>query len=406
MLSIVVPIHNVAPYLERCLASILAQPQDDFEVVLVDDGSTDGSHEIAASAAAAHRHVRLITQANAGLGAARNVGVAASRGCFVTFVDSDDFLPADAYTAMLRTLQETGSDFAVGKLKRVDRGRRFATPRMRENHRVDRHRVTLDEMPQILSDVFAVNKVFRRSFWSGADLAFPEGVHYEDQPTLTAAFLRSSSFDVLAQTVYLWRIRVDHSSITQQRHEVADLRDRIATKRTARALLDAASPHVRTTWLADVLPVDMWEYFKAVPSCTDEYWHLLRDAVRDFWGHDSVPFEHVLIPVQQRLMGWLVGQDRRADLEHLLTFIEAHPGGLPLAEHDGVELCLLPGFEEAGVTVPLELYRLGPREDPKRFVRCVMPARERAPATHHGRVPAWITTPPTMGVGRASLSTA
>jgi hypothetical protein len=136
---------------------------------------------------------------------------------------------------------------------------------------------------------------------------------------------------------------------------------------------------------------------------------MLRDAVREFWASDIVPFEHVLVPVQQRLMGWLVGQDRRADLEDLLVFIDSHPGGLPLAEHEGAELCLLPGFEDAGVTVPLELYRLGPREDRERFAPCAMPARETFPARAQERAPGWVTAPTpsfTMSVGDASWSTA
>jgi CDP-glycerol glycerophosphotransferase len=243
---------------------------------------------------------------------------------------------------------------------------------MRENHRVDRLGVTLDEMPQILADVFAVNKVFRRSFWSRAGLAFPEGVRYEDQPTLTEAYLKSTAFDVITHTVYLWRIRADHSSITQQRHEIADLRDRITTKRAAQSLLRDAAPHIRTTWLTDVLPVDMWEYFRAVPRATDEYWRMLRDAVQEFWTADTITYEHARVPVQQRLMGWLVAHDRRAELLELLLFLdERRPGGLPVEVRDGAEVCLLPGHEGAGTTVPLALYTVGPRDDRGRLVDVV-----------------------------------
>ncbi|MDX6326024.1 MAG: hypothetical protein QOK15_2378 [Nocardioidaceae bacterium] len=366
LVSIVVPVYNVAPYLTECLASILAQPLPSYEVVLVDDGSTDGSGAIAADIAAHHGHVRLLRQPNAGLGAARNAGARASRGTYLTFVDSDDVLPAGAYTTMLATLETTGSDFAVGMLERDDGIRRFATPRMRRNHRVERLGIRLEEFPEILADVFAVNKIFRRSFWDTAQLQFPVGVRYEDQPTLTAAYLRARAFDVVRETVYLWRIRSDRTSITQQRHDIADLRDRIVTKRSANALLAGAPSHVRRVWTTDVLPVDMWEYFRSVPGCSEEYWTMLVSAVREFWPSGGVPFERALIPVQQRLMGWFVAQDRRADLEALLDFIDSRLDGLPMQARDGRIMCLLPGHEDAGVVLPRELYELGEHEQPPR----------------------------------------
>jgi hypothetical protein len=286
------------------------------------------------------------------LGSARNTGVQASHGRYLAFVDSDDVLPTNAYAAMIATLETTGSDFAIGTLKR-DNGRRcFATQRMRNNHRARRLRVTLDQMPGILADVFAVNKVFRRSFWSSAGLTFPVGVRYEDQPTLTAAYLRAGSFDVLRDTVYVWRAREDGSSITQQRHELADLRDRVTTKRAADALLLDAPPHVRHTWLTDVLPVDMGKYFRSVPGCAPQYWNTLRDAVRELWPADAVPFEQTVLPVQERVMGCLVAADRRADLERLLRFTQAHAHGVPFQLRDGTVACGIPGHDDAGIAVP------------------------------------------------------
>lgn len=362
LVSIVVPVFDVERYLTRCVDSILAQPLPSFEVLLVDDGSTDRSAAIAAGYAARHDHVRLLRQPNAGLGSARNAGVRVARGEFLTFVDSDDILPPEAYTRMVATLQRTGSDFAVGMLKRDDGRSRFATRRMRRNHRVERLGVTLEEMPEILADVFAVNKLFRRSFWDAAGLRFPEGVRYEDQPTLTAAYLQAAAFDVVTETVYLWRIRDDRSSITQQRHDIRDLCDRVVTKRAADALLVGAPAHVHRTWKTDVLPVDMWEYFRSVPGCSEEYWSTLVAAVREFWPPTGLAFERTLVPVQQRLMGWLVAHDRRSELEALLSFLDARPDGLPLQLRADRVVCLLPGHEHAGRARPRELYELGPHE--------------------------------------------
>ena len=362
-LSLVVPVYNVEDYLAACLDSILAQPIDDYEVVLVDDGATDSSAAIAQEYVDRHPHLRMVRQANAGLGAARNAGVAASRGELLAFVDSDDELPEDAYSVMLATLDRSGSDFVVGMLKRDDGQRRFATPRMRENHRTERIGIDIHAMPRMLADVFAVNKIFRRSFWDETSLAFPVGVRYEDQPALTRAFLLARSFDVVRETVYVWRIREDGSSITQRRSDLADLVDRVVTKRDSHALVLRHAPDAQQVWLADILPVDMGEYFRSVPGCSDDYWTTLRGAVREFWTPDTVPFEETLVPVQQRLMGWLVGQDRRDDLEKLVGFVDAHrDGGLPVEVRGDHVVCLLPGIDDPASGIPPHLFRLGAHE--------------------------------------------
>lgn len=359
-LSVVVPVYNVEAYLDDCLDSVLSQPYDDLEIVMVDDGSTDSSAEIAQRRADAHGNIRLVSQANLGLGAARNAGVAAARGEYLTFLDSDDSLPPDAYSAMMRTLEESGSDFAIGKLVRDEGDRRYAMPRMRDNHRVRRIGVTLDEMPRILADVFAVNKIVRRSFWDRAGLAFPTDIRYEDQPTLTRAFLEADRFDVLTETVYLWRIRTDGSSITQRRDDIADLYDRILTKRSSTEAVLAKAPHLLPLWQSDILPVDLWEYFRAVPGCADEYWDLLRTAMAEFWSEETVPFHRTWIPVQQRLMGWLVTQDRRAELVRLIEFVDGCKGDLPLEQRGDRVVALLPGVEGGGV--PESTYVLGDHE--------------------------------------------
>src|SRR5918994_2674717 len=118
-ISVVVPIYNVEPFLDECLRSIAGQTHADLEVVMVDDGSTDGSAAIARRFAERDERFRLISQANAGLGAARNAGVEAASGEHLAFVDSDDVLPADAYERLLTSLERTGSDFATGNVLRL-----------------------------------------------------------------------------------------------------------------------------------------------------------------------------------------------------------------------------------------------------------------------------------------------
>src|SRR3954463_5066653 len=90
VLSVVVPVYNVADYLEECLDSLLGQSLAELEVIAVDDGSTDRSSEILRRRAAKDARLRVLTQANAGQGAARNRAVAEACGEFLTFCDGDD----------------------------------------------------------------------------------------------------------------------------------------------------------------------------------------------------------------------------------------------------------------------------------------------------------------------------
>jgi CDP-glycerol glycerophosphotransferase len=335
-LSVVVPVYNVAEYAAASLDSILRQPVEGVEVVVVDDGSTDGSAAVVADHAARYDNVRLVTQENSGVSTARNVAVPMCRGELLTFVDPDDELPADAWTRMIDTLRRTGSDFVVGAAERVEGERRFMTPLMRRNHAEERLGVRIEEAPLMLADVFVWNKVFRRDWWLANRIWFPERTRYQDQVALTQAFLAARSFDVLTDVVYEWRVRADRSSATQRRREVANLTERMTTKQMT---LDQVEAHgdqrILEVLMREVMPIDMWEHFRAATHAPapDEYWRLLRDGTRSLWPA-ARPFERTGVPAQQRMMGWLVGQDRFDDLVALVRHLDAG-GGVRFLEVDG-----------------------------------------------------------------------
>ena len=110
VISVIVPVYNVAAYLPECLDSILSQDYDKLEVILIDDGSTDDSGAICDAYARRDGRIRVIHQKNGGAAAAKNAGLRAATGEYLSFADSDDFLEPGAYAYMLALLKENDAD--------------------------------------------------------------------------------------------------------------------------------------------------------------------------------------------------------------------------------------------------------------------------------------------------------
>ena len=119
-ISIILPVYNVADYLDACMESIEAQSFPDFEILLINDGSTDGSAEKCRGWAARDSRIRFIDQENRGVSAARNLGVKLARGKYLAFVDPDDWLDPRYLEKLRAPLEKTGSDFAECDLWRFD----------------------------------------------------------------------------------------------------------------------------------------------------------------------------------------------------------------------------------------------------------------------------------------------
>lgn len=100
-ISVIVPVFNVEKYLEQCLNSIVGQSYENLEIIIVNDGSTDGSGEICEKFAAIDSRISLIHQINGGVSVARNTGIEKASGDYITFVDSDDWLEKEMYTKMM-----------------------------------------------------------------------------------------------------------------------------------------------------------------------------------------------------------------------------------------------------------------------------------------------------------------
>lgn len=319
LLSIVVPVYNVEGYIGETLVSLLGQTLNDWEAIIVDDGSTDSSPQIIEEYSTRDDRFRVIRQTNAGLGSARNTGTRAAVGTFLTFLDSDDIIPPTAYRTAVKTLKRTKSDFAIGAVERIRNGKR-ATPKWTAIvHSSERTKTTLDAFPDMMMDIVACNRVFNRKFWLNSVGDFPVGVAYEDHRVMVTAAVRAKSIDVLAETTYLWRIREDNTSISQRKNELQNFLDRIRAKdETFRVLKAEASESAFTAWITRLMDTDIPLFATHALGADPEY----RDHAEDFANrYVSFAKDEVWNNVRwhQRVKTLLMAAGRWDDLDVFLT---------------------------------------------------------------------------------------
>lgn len=271
LLSVVVPFYNVEAYIGDCLDSLQRQLLEDIEVVLVDDGSRDGSLDVAERFVAADARFRLVRQENQGLGPARNTGAAVARGRYITFVDSDDIVAPRAYTSMVGSMEQTGSSIAAGNAYRFSAHKGvYQSWTHREPFRTTKLRTSLDRFTPLVKDRMIWNKVYRRSFWDAGGYEFPP-IRYEDYPVTLRAYLEAESVDILSSHVYLWRDRESGDSITQQSANADNARERFES---ARMVLQTLAQHeanddVRHAVEAYFIHIDLVALAQSMVSVTE-----------------------------------------------------------------------------------------------------------------------------------------
>ena len=178
LLSVIIPVYNVVGTLRRCVDSVLAQGIDDMEIIIVDDGSTDGSAVICDK----YKSPRAIVvhQANAGLSEARNEGLRLARGEFVTFVDSDDYIEPDTYPALLERMARADVDILEYSI--VREGGRGPVSRIvfPDHDYTDMAAYWL--CGKAYAHTYAWNKIYKRQLFG--HVRFPKGKKFEDVSTL------------------------------------------------------------------------------------------------------------------------------------------------------------------------------------------------------------------------------
>ncbi|MVA77114.1 glycosyltransferase [Auraticoccus sp. F435] len=211
VVSVVVPVHDAMPYLRTLLESLLAQDLADYEVVAVDDGSTDGGGELLEEYAAAHPRLRVVHQENSGWpGAPRNRGLDLARGRYVFFADADDEVAPQTLRRLSEFADRHGSDVVLPRV--LGHGGRPLSRRLYLRNRVDA------DLEQVFT-VLGPHKLFRRSFLLEQGIRFPEGrVRLEDAMMLARAYLTARRVSLVADPACSYRLvrRDDGRNISSQ----------------------------------------------------------------------------------------------------------------------------------------------------------------------------------------------
>lgn len=204
LISVIVPVYNVRPYLEKCFDSIARQSYQNLEIILVDDGSTDGSGDLCEDLSQRDGRVRVIHKKNGGLGSARNAGIDAARGAILSFVDSDDWIEPGMYETLSGIMcRENAQIIACGIKKVSETGEvSYYQDNLKERSVYTREEALI-ELPknERLSNSMC-NKLFRRETIQG--LHINEQIYYEDNPFTPQCIARAERIAYTAEPFYCY----------------------------------------------------------------------------------------------------------------------------------------------------------------------------------------------------------
>lgn len=199
--SIIVPVYNVEPYVERCIKSLCGQEHKNLEIILVDDGSTDNSGNICDSWREKDKRISVIHKENGGQASARNAGIEIASGDYLCFVDSDDEVSPHYVSGLLNITLETGSDIAACQFQ-IFESAHCHFDAEEETIEVIDGREALRRMctGTSVSYVIVCNKLYRRDLFS--EIRYPEGKIYEDEATVCKVYDLANKVVVTNRKLY------------------------------------------------------------------------------------------------------------------------------------------------------------------------------------------------------------
>ena len=218
-ISVIVPVYNVEAYLERCVESILQQTYAHFELILINDGSTDSSGQICDRLASQYENIKVYHIENAGVSNARNMGIQLATGSWVTFIDSDDFVTQDYLATLASAVEGVNVGFAIAPLHHIKNGIVTDLPSHSGKTELWSTEETMKELLMTTrTSFFPVAKLFKRDLL--ADEKFNTNYHLaEDALFLTELLLKTRCSCVfIDKPVYYYDHREGSATTSVNRH--------------------------------------------------------------------------------------------------------------------------------------------------------------------------------------------
>lgn len=228
LISIIVPIYNVADYLPRCLDSIVAQTYRTLDIILIDDGSTDRSGDICDQYALTDSRIRVIHQPNGGLSSARNAGLDIAKGEYIAFVDSDDFVDCRFIETLYSAIKISGTDISAGDLRRIAEGKKVQAMNGWYNYKIYSPSEAIEyALYQRKLNSSVCGKIFRRSLFDKT--RFKIGILYEDLDIFYKIYELTSSIAQFNVAMYYYVERKSSiiKTFSLKRLDVLDIVDDI-----------------------------------------------------------------------------------------------------------------------------------------------------------------------------------
>ena len=275
-LSIIIPVYNVEKTLRRCVESVLRQSFQNFEMILVDDGSKDNSATMVDEIARTDNRISVIHQCNQGLSVARNAGIKVAKGRYITFIDSDDFIAQDTYKSVMELLK-AHPEYDILEFSVIEKyGSKVQHPLILDDC-VYQNKQEYWLKGQAYLHTYAWNKIYRRELFT--DIEFPKGRNFEDAHTLPKLMTAAKTIATtsLGTYYYCW----NDAGITAN-----------ANGQDLTSLLEAHLAYINgnneidSTYYTHVLNIqlDVYEATKAVPLL----------PIRPFYGNLKLILLHLL----------------------------------------------------------------------------------------------------------------
>ena len=217
LVSIIIPVYNVSKFVSDCIDSVLQQSYKNIEIIIVNDGSTDGSGEICVQKASLDERIRYFEKENGGLSSARNYGLLHSKGDFVYFLDSDDFLTSNAIELLIREQIESDADIVSSSFKMVEEKQSISIGSFNATFTRGDNRLFFLQM--ITNQACA--KLYKRTLFEG--VSYPLGLHYEDIATTFKLYDKARIISHTDSGLYCYRVRMGAITSNIRKKDIDDM---------------------------------------------------------------------------------------------------------------------------------------------------------------------------------------